>query len=512
MLDGLRDRYHAGLRRVRRFERRELRELRRQIEVTETLVHLSLLVFLPLLVGIVTYLSNRLENLSFFLFPPLASGTYLLFTNPESEFASPGRFVAGLTTGAVCSWIAVEVALVFVYPGLPPSELTIDAPGAAFAVFLTAVVTWLANVEEAAAFSTALLGLLVDPSKQFPFTLSVFLGSSIVAVVFASWRRYFYQRRAQFLYESTTGDDHVLVPMRGPTADATAMLGAKLAAAHDAGKVVLLDIVDEAWMARAERDLLRDHGATRLLNPGADLRPAESGEPVDPWGPEPTTESDIDDAAPVGEASPAISESVSRLEERARRIETRVGVPCQVVVAAAEGDQASTVHETAARADCDLVAVPYEERHGSLTPFVRALFGGQVDVLVHRSHDGRTRWSRAMVPVRSASDVAHGMIDFATRLVGMTGRVSVCSCIASDRGRRRADDMLENLVETFEGNIETRVARAEIESFLSENGPQYDIVFLGASRDRSAASRLVSPPTFERLQGLEVDVAIVDRN
>ena len=503
MLDRIRDRYDVVRQRIRRIERRELREVRRQVEVTDTLIHISLLLFLPLLVGAVTYLSNRLENLSFFLFPPLASGAYLLFTNPERDFANPVRFVAGLTAGALCAWLAIEVALVAIYPTIPPSQLSVDAPGAAFAVFLTGVVTWTLDIEEAAAFSTALLGLLVDPTKQFAFTVSVFLGSAIVAVVFATWREFFYERRARYLYETTTGDDHVLVPMRGPDAGATAMLAAKLAAAHEGGKVVLLDIVDEAWMAEAERDLLREHGSTRLLEPGVDLGPGDGG---DRQAPTPASE------PPPEEPVPDISEAVARLEDQARQVETQIGVPCQVVVAVADGDRSATVHETAARADCDLVAVPYEERHGSLSPFVRSLFGGRFDVLVHRSYAGRTRWSRAMVPVRSASDVAHSMIDFATRLVGATGRSSVCSCIASDRQRRRTDEMLEDLVETFEGNLETRVARAKIEDFLEENAPGYDIVFIGASRDRSAASRLISPPTFERIQDIEVDVAIVDRN
>ncbi|MEF8775733.1 MAG: HPP family protein [Haloarculaceae archaeon] len=498
----IRDRLDAVRQRIRRIERRELREVRRRIEVTDTLVHLSLLVVLPLLVGAVTYLSNRLENLSFFLFPPLASGAYLLFTNPEHDFANPVRFVVGLTAGAICAWIAIEVALVFVYPDLPPTQLSVDAPGAAFAVFLTGVVTWAFDVEEAAAFSTVLLGLLVDPTKQLAFTVSVFLGSSIVALVFVTWREFFYERRAELLYETTRGDDHVLVPMRGPDVEATAILGAKLAAAHEGGTVVLLDVVDEAWQATAERDLLRDHGSVRLLDRGDDRRAGHGS------GAAAGAESD----GPDDESVPDGSESVARLEELARQVETQVGVPCQVVVAAGERDRASTVHETAARADCDLVAVPYEERHGSLSPFVRSLFGGQVDVLVHRSHAGRTRWSRAMVPVRSASDVAHGMIDFATRLVGPTGRSSVCSCIATDRQRRRTDDMLEDLVEPFEGKLETRVARAKIGDFLEENAPGYDIVFIGASRDRSAASRLISPPTFERIQDIEVDVAIVDRN
>lgn len=37
-------------------------------------------------------------------------------------------------------------------------------------------------------------------------------------------------------------------------------------------------------------------------------------------------------------------------------------------------------------------------------------------------------------------------------------------------------------------------------------------MFVGASHDRSTAPRLVAPPTFERLQDVEADVAIVDRN
>jgi hypothetical protein len=35
---------------------------------------------------------------------------------------------------------------------------------------------------------------------------------------------------------------------------------------------------------------------------------------------------------------------------------------------------------------------------------------------------------------------------------------------------------------------------------------------MGASTDRSRASRFVSPPTFERIQELDCDVAIVDRS
>jgi hypothetical protein len=492
------------LRRLRRLERREVRDLRRRLEETSTLVHLTLLLVLPLLVGLVTFLSNELEALSFFLFPPLASGSYMLFANPESRYASPVRFVAGLTAGAICAWIAVEVAIVFVYPDLPPTALQVDAPGAAFAIFLTGLVTWALDIEEAAAFSTALLGLLVSPTQQATFVASVFLGSSVVALVFYAWHRSVYTKRARYLYESTKGDDHVLVPMRGETPDATAMLGARLAAAHEASKVVLLDLVEAEWIAAAEREAIREHEATNLATGGPGARPPGD----DASGPPPGDDGDDGD---IGRHA-AISEAVARLEEQARTVETRVGVPCQVVVAVDDGSPAETVLGTAAEADCDLVAVPYEEEYGSLSPFVRSLFGGDVDVLVHRSFDGRTAWREVMVPVRRASDVAHSMIDFATRLAGETGRVSVCTCIGTQRERRRADEMLADLVETFTGRLETRVSQSDIVPFLAENAPAFDLVIIGASQDRSAASRLVSPPTFERISEMESDVAIVDRH
>jgi hypothetical protein len=69
--------------------------------------------------------------------------------------------------------------------------------------------------------------------------------------------------------------------------------------------------------------------------------------------------------------------------------------------------------------------------------------------------------------------------------------------------------MLANLVETPDHDIETRVPKMSIESFLRQIAPATDLVVVGASRDRSTASRLVSPPTFERIDDLETDLAIV---
>jgi hypothetical protein len=208
----------------------------------------------------------------------------------------------------------------------------------------------------------------------------------------------------------------------------------------------------------------------------------------------------------------AVAERATRLEERANDIETQIGVPCEVVIAVADGSPAAATIRTAHEVNCDLIATPYEERHGSLSAFVRTLFRGDVDVLVHRSRGGRTRWRRVMVPVRRAGDVAHAMIDFALRLTGQTGHVSVCNCIEPNGSRRVAEEMLSDLVEPFVGPLESRVSRQPIEEFLADHASQYDLVLMGASMDRSAASRLVSPPTFERIQDLDCDVAVVDRN
>lgn len=497
------DWYRARVQQLRQLEHRKFHEVRRCLEETSTLVHVSILLFVPPLVGLLTYLSNRIEPLSFFLFPPLAAGTYALFANPESKYASPVRFVTGLTAGAVCAWIAMGVAVWIVYPELPPSMIEVDAPGAAFAVFLTGVVTWAFDIEEAAAFSTALLGLLIDPASQFSFIVSVFVASSLVAAIFTVWRDLFYEQRARYLYGSTKGDDHVLVPMHGDLTESTAMLGAHLAAAHDAGKVVLLDIVEQDWIARAEQTLL-ENGSDQLdFDDISDVElDAEEPDAAIPAEPEESVSNEM---------KRELRETVTQLERLADQIESEFDVPAQVIVAESGPSPAETVRQTAVKTNCDLITVPYEAEDGELTSFVKRLLNADVDVLVHKSHDGRTVWRRIMVPVRKPGDTAHNMIDFAVRLAGSAGSVSVAHCIDSEKRRRVADEMLANLAETTDGDVETRVAHSSIEDFLRRVAPATDIVFLGASRDRSVASRLVSSPTFERIDDLDTDIAIVDR-
>jgi nucleotide-binding universal stress UspA family protein len=464
-------RYRSLRNRLRRLERREVREFRGWLEHTNNVIHLSVVVFVPLLIGLVTWLSNSFATVSFLLFPPLASGTYTLFADPQGKYSSPGRFVAGLTMGAFSGYLALRASAAI---GLsaPPGVFQASASAAALGIFIVGVLTWLFDVEEPSAFSTTLLVLLVGQAR-LAYVAGVAISSSIVALAFVVWRDRFYEQRAEFLYQTTKGDDHVLVPLRDRTMESTVLFAARLAGAHEAGKVVLLDTVDEDELAAAEASL-------------------------------------GDDEAGGAVAEQVAAHSARRAEQLANRVRTKVGVPCEVVVATADGDPSGTVLQTAAETNCDLVVTPYEERHGSLSPFVRRLLAAQMDAVVFKSNDPeRARWRRAMVTVRRAGDVAHAMIDFAQRITGRAGSISVCTCIDSETERNRAESMLGRLVEAFDSTFETRVARTDIESFLSANAPGYDLVVLGASTDRSAASRFISPPTFQRVSDVDADVAIV---
>lgn len=101
------------------------------------------------------------------------------------------------------------------------------------------------------------------------------------------------------------------------------------------------------------------------------------------------------------------------------------------------------------------------------------------------------------------------MLEFAVRLTG-PDCVTLATCIGAGTDRRRAEAMLADLAEAVPA-VETRVSRRGIEPFLDRTAPQFDLVIMGASRDRSAASRVVSPPTFERVSDINADVAVVDR-
>ncbi|KAB1187959.1 MULTISPECIES: HPP family protein [Haloferax] len=468
--------------RIRRIERREAVAFGRWIENTNNLLHLTVLLVIPLLIASVTFVSNAVSTLSFLLFPPLASGSYTLFSDPEGQYASPVKFILALTVGALCGLVAYGFTT-WVYG--PTGTAIVHPSSAALAIFLAGSATWALDIEAPSAFSTALLTLVTGDVNPEEYVVSIFFASVVIAIVFSVWRQRFYERRAEYLYGTVKGDDHVLVPMRGETAERTAFFAALLAAAHEAGKVVLLDVLPPESTAE-----------TQASTVDADTETKSETE-TKPETPEDST------------GNPAADAAVERLERCAHRIRTRVGVPVEVVVA--RGDPLTATVEAAANTNSDLVVTPYEEDRGLLSDYVRGLFGGEYDTVAFRSKGESDRWKRVLVLVSRPGDAAHAMIDFATRLAGKTGSVSVTTCIGAEVERRPAESKLANLVETADGNIETRVARTEVTKFIASNAATYDLVVLGSSGERSAASRFIAPPTFERIRETDCDVAVFDR-
>ncbi|MFB6070230.1 MAG: HPP family protein [Halanaeroarchaeum sp.] len=468
---------------ARRAIARRVIRLRRWLSETSHLERASVLVFAPLLIAVVTYLSNAIGSISFLLFPPLASGTYTLFADPEGEYSSPVKFVGGMTIGAFAGWVALEVSAIFIYD-IPASRMAVHPGGAALGLLLTGVLIWVLDLEEPTAFSTALL-VLITGTSQLAYVVGVALSSTFVAVVFVVWRESFFEERHRYLYETTSADDRVLVPMRTERSDVAALFGARLAAAHEASKVVLLGMVSEEATERAESDL------------------AEAVA-------EPTDAEYIEGATSAGEAR-AADLTARNLEQVAARIETHVGVPTDVVVTHESGDVAGQVLDAADAEDCDLVVAPYETEDGDLAEYIRELFRAPRDVIAFKPHRGETQWKRVMVTVRRAGDVANAMLDYAQRLVGETGSVSVCSIIDEEAERRPAERMLADIVEVATVRTETRVTQSSFEAFLERNDAHYDLVFLGASTDRSGPSRLLNRPAFERVADVETDLAIVHR-
>jgi len=508
-------------RRLRRLERREESALRRWIEDTENLLHVSVLLFVPLTIAAVTVLANALPSLSFLLFPPLASGAYTLFADPEGRFASPIRFVAGLTIGAVCGWIAL-LAL-----GSPGGG-SVDPGAAMAAVLLTGIVTWLLDVEEPGSFAVALL-LLVQEAPPGVYALSVAAASAIVAGVYVAWHRTIYEHRAEFLYTTTGRDDDVLVPMV-EGAEPVARLGARIAGGHEHGRLVLLGILGESAAdgesgdaADAPSDVPADGDDSASEQGAPDAKPADSDQP-DPDttfyaeasadGPGETVPVDTFSArATSGEPGegaeqpdPSADETalIYRLEELAEQLSGETGARSEVLVARGSSPAAVT-RESAREAGTDLILAPFTDPAGD--GFAASLFASPLDVGV--GHIERERWRRILVPIRSAGDLAHRKVDIARRVAGQVGRVTVAHCIDDPSERRRAVAMCSNVVDAYDGRFETHVANVDIDDFIADHASASDLIVLGASTDRSPVSRFLSRPTYERVRDVDTDLLVV---
>ncbi|MFB6308174.1 MAG: HPP family protein [Haloarculaceae archaeon] len=483
--------------------RRELRAYRRWIETTENMLHLVVLLVVPLLLAFVTWLSNVTPFVSFLVYPPLASGTYTLFADPESEYSSPRKFVGGMTVGALCGWLALEVSARYWYT-VPPDQFHVHAGATALSVFLTGLSTWVLDLEEPTAFSAALLAL-VTGAEQLVYVAGIALSSGIVAGAYTLWYDHFYEHRAQYLYQTVQSDDHVLVPLRGERDEETALFAAYLAAAHEAGKVVLYravpeDEIDEEAVAAADSEN-EPGGGDDASRDGRDEAVAPETELV--------FESDEGSALSAASLPAATMRRLGTIEEY---IEETVDIPCEMVVAQGDPDDPGRTLETARAVNCDLIVSTYDMDSGreEPSPYILGLFRGDIDVIAFSPTEEHTSWSRILVMVRRPGEIAHAMIDFARRLAP-AGNVTICSCIAGSGQRRAAASMLQDLAGSFQSEFQTHVSHGTVEEYLTNNSGRYDLVMIGASTDRGTASRMLSPPTFQQFGDIDCDLAVVHR-
>jgi len=487
MLESLRHRYYSLRYRALRHKRRELKAVRRWLEDTENLLHLSVILVVPVLIGWITWLSNVSPIISFFVYPPLASGTYTLFADPDGRYSTPRKFVGGMTTGALGGWIALELTARFLYT-VPPAQFRVHAGAAALGILLTGLATWLLSFEQPMAFSTALL-VLVTGSEQLTYVVGIVISSILVASIFVAWRRNFYRERSRYLFQSTSGDDKVLVPVRGDDTLSLALFAAHLAAAHETGKVVLMQTVSEESIRETE-DEIEAMAASTTESDGAGVQTHDI----------------------TSKAEEQITDRVlQHLDRLTDQITSEVDVPCEYVVAIDDGSIGKTILQTAEAENCDLICAPYETEEGVPAQVVQTLLSGAIDTVVFRPSNGRTEWQRLLVMVRTSGQIANTMLDFAQRLVSDDGTISACSCISNHRKRRTAEILLENVVESLSVPVETRIEHGSVEEFLTRNASHYDVAILGASTDRIAPSRFISAPTYERIYELECDLAIVHR-
>ncbi|MGM0371733.1 MAG: HPP family protein [Halobacteriota archaeon] len=455
---------------------RLLETARQRVTSTDILLHLMVLLLVPLLLAGLTFLSNSISLLPFVIYPPLASGTYTLFANPESIYAEPRRFVGGMTLGAFSGWVALKIATTLWYT-VPPGEMEVHAGATALAVALTTLSTWALKLEVPVAFSAALLALVAG--TNLTYVIAIGLSSSLVAGVYLVWHDRIYEQRGQFLYRTVTSDDRVLVPVRDRPADAeTGQFGALLAVAHEAGTVVL-------YRASPRQELPAPQFE---VEPAAVSVPGADGE--DPRTPTP-------DIAAVNQVRTAIEDTVD--------------VPCEVAIEPGEPDDPEGIRAAAAALDCDLIVTSHEGALADPTDYLVGIFSGDIDAIAFHAAAEATSWSRILVLVRGPGKTSRAMIDFATRIATAPERVSVAHTIEERERRREAETMLAELVDSFDSSIETRVARGPVGRFLEHNARYYDVVFVGSSTDRSVASRILSPPTFQHLTEVEADIALVHR-
>ncbi len=234
-------------------------------------LQLSIVVVVPLLIGLVTWISNTSDLVAFLLFPPLAAGTYALFADPKR--ASISRFVLGLTAGAVAGWLAVVIVD---RTGIDILGGTVSPEGAALSILFAGVIIWVLGVDEPSAFSTSLL-VLVTGADELIYLLNI-----VAAAIFVGGAFWLYQYQ---LYGEPAGQQpdayrRIGVPAWERTAglEQRAQIASRLVMGQPGGTVVL--VADQATVEMGDLDRLArqltgtyDITATVVERPVADDQP-----------------------------------------------------------------------------------------------------------------------------------------------------------------------------------------------------------------------------------------------
>lgn len=434
---------------------RSASELRNWLEVTDNFLSLSVVLLVPLVIAAVTLASNAYAELSFLLFPPLASGAYSLFSDPDDSQRSASNFIRGTTVGSLCGYGADLL--------VGGNSAGIDPVVAGLAMFFVGIVTWMIQLQSPSAFATALLVLTTTKASASAYVASVAIGSAIVAIVFVGWYEAVYKRRTKFLYGSLSAADRVAVP--ATSADDPAIhLGAALAAAHDAGQLILVGVIDDPDAA-----ISRDR---------------------------------------------AFADLAGTLSAQAETVVERNGLPCEAVVAA--GDTQTAITDAVQQSNSDLVVASGTPDDATR---IQTVLGLETDAVALRSFASREPWHRVLVMISRPGDIAHAMLDFAERIAdasqsansrGRT-RVTACTCISAESDRRAAERLLANLARTIDQPVNTEIGRSDPASFVIGNAGSYDLVLFGVPHRPDDPARFVTGDGAAQLGDISCDVAVVDR-
>lgn len=412
--------------------------VRRWLADASHLVHVSVLIVLPLIIFLVIEL-RTLSRISYFVFPPLASAAFTIFFDPDGTYSTAPRLVGGLTLGAAVGWLSFHL---FGFGGL----------SAGMSVFLTGLVTWPLDLEHPSAFSTALLAVVLRADSLL-YIGAVFASTLLVAVLFAAWRRYVYEERAQYLYDAIRDEDRILVPVRDRSDAAVVQVCAQIAEAHDAGRLVLLSLPGDEELLDA-------------VAPETDL-PVERVVP-----------------APGTDPLTAVRDAIDRYD-------------CSVVGVGWEeppaGDQLSPFTRDLFGLDTDVLVFRLDGDSGPWRDaFVPVRGAGKV--------------SRLMVEIGSRI-VTAGTVSATTVIDDERQRRNA---------EKQLFDLVSAFQHTFtdrEDLIDTRIIDAadhDVEQVLVDTSEQYDVTLIGASTDRPLLSRILTPPTItEIVHDLDTPLIIV---